>query len=158
MRLVNYGANLKSECLDPRAGSFTLLQWFANCVPWSPAGTVLGCGCWEAPRKQCSVPRLSQPGCQAIVNLLDQASLEVFPQGSISQWGEPSRLLKAVYQLSSKLVVCVCVYARSCQSCLTLCHLMDCSPPGFSVRGILQARILEWVARPSSRGSSQSRD
>ena len=54
--------------------------------------------------------------------------------------------------------VCVCVYARSCQSCLTLCHLMDCSPPGFSVRGILQARILEWVARPSSRGSSQSRD
>ena len=109
LRLVNYGANLKSECLDPRAGSFTLPQWFANCVPWSPAGTVLGCGCWEAPRKQCSVPRLSQPGCQAIVNLLDQASLEVFPQGSISQWGEPSRLLKAVYQLSSKLVVCVCV-------------------------------------------------
>jgi len=35
---------------------------------------------------------------------------------------------------------------------------MDCSPPDSSVYGILQARILEWVAMPSSRGSSQSRD
>ena len=45
------------------------------------------------------------------------------------------------------------------QSCLTLCDPMDCSPPGSSVHGILQARILEWVAISSSRGSSQpSRD
>ena len=35
---------------------------------------------------------------------------------------------------------------------------MDCSPPGFSVHGILQARIREWVTMPSSRGSSQPRD
>ena len=35
---------------------------------------------------------------------------------------------------------------------------MDCSPPGSSVHGILQARILEWVAIPFSRGSSQPRD
>ena len=40
------------------------------------------------------------------------------------------------------------------QSCLTLCDTMDCSPPGSSVQGILQARQLEWVAMPSSRGSS----
>ena len=40
----------------------------------------------------------------------------------------------------------------------TLCDLMDCSPPGSSVHGILQARILEWVAMPSSRGSSRARD
>ena len=38
------------------------------------------------------------------------------------------------------------------QYCLTLCDLMDCSPPGSSVHGILQARILEWVAIPFSRG------
>ena len=44
------------------------------------------------------------------------------------------------------------------QSCLTLCHPMDCSPPGSSVHGILQARILEWVAIPFSRGSSRLRD
>ena len=44
------------------------------------------------------------------------------------------------------------------QSCLTLCDLMDYSPPGSSVCEILQARILEWVAMPSSRGSTQPRD
>ena len=44
------------------------------------------------------------------------------------------------------------------QSCPTLCNSMDCSPPGSSVHGILQARILKWVAIPSSRGSSQPRD
>ena len=48
--------------------------------------------------------------------------------------------------------------ARSLESCPTLCDPLDCSPPGSSVHGILQARILERVARPSSRGSSQSRD
>ena len=40
------------------------------------------------------------------------------------------------------------------QPCPTLGDLMDCSPPGSSVYGILQARILEWVAIPFSRGSS----
>ena len=43
-------------------------------------------------------------------------------------------------------------------SCLTLCNPMDYSPPASSVMGILQASILEWVAMPSSRGSSQPRD
>ena len=52
------------------------------------------------------------------------------------------------------MVVCVLV----AQSCLTLCNPMDCRPPGFSVHGILQARILERVAIPSSRGSSPPRD
>ena len=44
------------------------------------------------------------------------------------------------------------------QLCLTLCDSMDCSPPGSSVPGILQAKILEWIAMPFSRGSSQPRD
>ena len=54
--------------------------------------------------------------------------------------------------------VCVCVCVLVAQSCLTLCDPMDGSPPGCSVHGILQTRILEWVAMPSSRGSSQTRD
>ena len=41
-----------------------------------------------------------------------------------------------------------CMHAKLLQSCLTLCNPMDCSPPGSSVHGILQARILEWVAQP----------
>ena len=40
------------------------------------------------------------------------------------------------------------------QSCLTLCDPMDCGQPGSSVHGILQARILEWIAIPFSRGFS----
>ena len=44
------------------------------------------------------------------------------------------------------------------QSCLTLCDPMDCSPPGSSLPGIFQARILEWVAIPFSRGPSWPRD
>ena len=63
--------------------------------------------------------------------------------------------------------VCVCVYVcvyvcvsacSATQSCLTLCDPMDCSLPGSSIHGILQARILEWGAISYSRGSSQSRD
>ena len=43
------------------------------------------------------------------------------------------------------------------QSCLILCNPVDYTPPGSSVHGILQARILEWVAIPISRGSSRAR-
>ena len=50
------------------------------------------------------------------------------------------------------------VHAKSPQSYLILCDPMDCSLPGSSVHGILQAGILEWTARPSSRGSSWPRD
>ena len=50
--------------------------------------------------------------------------------------------------------MCHCYCAKSLQSCPTLCDPMDCSPSGSSVLGILQARIVEWVAIPSSRGSS----
>jgi len=46
----------------------------------------------------------------------------------------------------------------SIQSCPTLCDPTDCSPPGSSVHGILQARILEWVAISFSRASSRPRD
>ena len=51
-----------------------------------------------------------------------------------------------------------CTHTKSPQSCSTPCDSMDCSPPGSSLHGILQARILEWVTMPSSRGSSHSRD
>ena len=49
-----------------------------------------------------------------------------------------------------------CMCAKSLQSCLTLCAPMDL--PGSSLHGILQSRIVEWVAIFSSKGSSQTRD
>ena len=54
--------------------------------------------------------------------------------------------------------MCVCMHTELLQSGPTLFDPMDCSPPGISVHGILQARILEWVAMSSSRGSPQPRD
>ena len=51
-----------------------------------------------------------------------------------------------------------CTCAKSVQLYLTLCKPMDWSPSGSAVHGILQARILEWIAMPFSRGSSQPRD
>ena len=65
--------------------------------------------------------------------------------------------------------VCVCVCkvtsaaaaaasAKSLQLCPTLCDPMNYSSPGFSVHRILQARILEWIAIPSSRRPSWLRD
>ena len=56
--------------------------------------------------------------------------------------------------VASLCVLCVLV----AQSYPTLCDPIDCSPPGSLVHGILQARILEGVAMPSSRGSTQPRD
>ena len=56
-------------------------------------------------------------------------------------------------EITSFKLNCVCA-----QSCSTLCNTVDGSPPGSSVHGILQARILQWVGMPFSRGSSQLRD
>ena len=50
------------------------------------------------------------------------------------------------------------VFVLVAQLCLTLCDPMDCSPAGSSVQGILQARMLEWVAISFSRESSALRD
>ena len=64
------------------------------------------------------------------------------------------------------LTICIQTYGLFCccggclvaKLCLTFCNPMDCSPPGSPVYGISQARILEWVALSSFRGSSQPRD
>ena len=50
------------------------------------------------------------------------------------------------------------MHAQLLRSCPTSCDPMDCSPPGSSVHGILQTRIVEWLVMPSARGSSQPRD
>ena len=74
----------------------------------------------------------------------------------IGNWAFPILLLQTRLQwISSDIYLYLCML--SCFS-HTLCDPRDGSPPGSSVQGVLQARILEWVAMPSSRGSSQPRD
>ena len=68
----------------------------------------------------------------------------------------PSRNCSEPSPLSLSLTLSsVCVWAKSLQSCLTLCDSMDCSPPGSSVHGILRARMLEHVVISFCRGSCQ---
>ena len=63
------------------------------------------------------------------------------------------------YSISSKgFLPTIVKESEVTQSCPTLCDPVDCSPPGSSVHGILQARILEWVAISFSWGSSPARD
>ena len=57
----------------------------------------------------------------------------------------------------NKIYVYLVVVMSVAQSCPPLWDPMDCSPPASSVYGILQVRVLEWVAIPFSRGSSQTR-
>ena len=59
---------------------------------------------------------------------------------------------------SGHIILFMHVNVLVAQSCPTLCTPMDGSPPGSSVHGILQARILKWIAIPFSRRSSQPRD
>ena len=76
------------------------------------------------------------------------------PRGSPG-WGHR---LKWDFSFSDEEVDLGIVDVLVAQSCLTLCDPMDCSPPGSSVHGISQTRILEWVAIFSSRGSSHPRN
>ena len=64
---------------------------------------------------------------------------------------------QSVFSLLVFKVVIIILLCVSAQLCPPLCDPMGCSPPGSSVHGILQARVLEGVAMPSSRGSSQPR-
>ena len=77
------------------------------------------------------------------------------PQG----WEGSPGLSFGCYEISAyHLMIRFVKWSEVAQSCLTLCDPVDCSLPGSSVHGILQARILEWVAISFSRESSQPRD
>ena len=82
------------------------------------------------------------------------------PGSSLYSWHSEmiNNLLKVDQMKEWWPLASMCVCAKSLQLCLTLSDPVDCSLPAFSVHGILQARILEWVAMPSSRKSSRPRD
>ena len=65
-------------------------------------------------------------------------------------WWETAFIMLILYSAYDWNVPCACECAKRLQSCLALCDPVDCSLPGSSVHGILQARTLEWVATPSS--------
>ena len=86
----------------------------------------------------------------------------VFKSSPVDSEMQPNLWFKDELYISHTIINMVkdhmCMHAKSLQSCPTLCDPMDYSPPGSSVHDILQARILEWVANSSSKGSSRRRD
>ena len=67
---------------------------------------------------------------------------------TINPWGQGCALVISVFPQGEDAIVShgAAAAAKSCQSCPTLCDPIDGSPPGSSVPGIFQARVLEWVA------------
>ena len=117
----------------------------------SPGKSIgVGCHFLLQCRKVKSESEVAQ-SCPTLSNLMDCS-----PSGSPSL-GSPGKNTGVGCHF---LLQCMKVKSESelAQSCPTLSNPMDHSQPGSSVHGILQERVLEWVAMPSSRGSSQSRD
>ena len=124
---------------------------------WPYVGDVLWCPAAHSPlatREICSriAPYVNCMNLPVVVSL---TSVGILVSWTVSQ---PSFLQGP----SSFCVCCSTGWWGCCCSVtpwwLTLCDPMDCSLPGTSAHGVLQARILEWVAMPSSRGSFWPRD
>ena len=82
----------------------------------------------------------------------------IFLGSKITVDGDCSHEIKRCLLLGRKAMINLESESEVAQSCLTVCDPVDCSLPGSSVHGVLQARILEWVAFSFSRGSSRPRD
>ena len=143
------------------ANYFTILYWFCHTSTW------IHHGCTRVPHPEPSShlpPRtipLGHPSAPAPSILYPASNLD---------WRFVSYMILYVFRCHSPkssllmkenvnvdyIVICHCHLVA--KLCLTLCDLMDCSPPGSSVHGISQAKILEWVAISISRGSSWPRD
>ena len=79
-----------------------------------------------------------------------------YRSGKFTGWKLILSHLSCLLTMCMCVCVCVCVWERL--SRVRLCDPMNCRLPGFPVHGILQARILEWIAIPFSRGSPWPRD
>ena len=123
-------------------------------------GSVLGL--WRYPGEGNGHPL--QYSC--LENFMDRGSMDsrslqatvVKSQTWLSYWAHTQSHLRMNFAFLKNSSICAPVKVLVAQSCPTLCNPIDCSPLGSSVHGILQARILEWVVIPFSRGSFQSRD
>ena len=83
-------------------------------------------------------------------------SIESFPMSWL--FASSGQSIRALDSASASVLPMNQSISSGAQSCLTLCDPIDCSPPGSSIHGIFQARVLEWVAISFSRGSSKPRD
>ena len=151
------GISKDLSCSPLFPGALWYPPWTGVCTlcrppSWAQQHQHLLCGngggstSWQFPRESHRYPT-------ATTSNLAQSTLRLIPLPPLSWCRQEGPSL-----LSSHQVYPLCVHAQSLQLCLNLFNPMDCSPPGSSLHEILQTRILEWVAMPSSKGSSQPRD
>ena len=117
--------------------------------PSSPQGSVGSC--WTS--SYLWLGELSKYVCQLWGNFGDCSSFYLCPPSAVSfraGWVIPANHVERFYTTF--------LWHARAQSCPILCKPMNCSPPPSSVHEISQARIVEWVAISSSRGSSQPRN
>ena len=128
---------------------------------WSPDGLDTACTV-----EQCETPHLASRRTSFSV-LFYVSDFVVFSTRSFPAFASLSQLLALLFPQASPLLAFSLSFpvmtsrlswAQSLQLCPNLCDPMDCRPSDSSVHEILQARTLEWVAMPSSRGFSQFRD
>ena len=142
----------------PTAAASLLAEQAPGCVDVSGCGTRA-----PLPRGMCSLPG---PGVKPMSAALAGGFFTTGPPGksvmetlkiySVNNTLniQCSHIVTGLRSLSLSLSLSLSSLSPAAQLCPTLCHPMDCSPPGSSVHGILQARTLEWVAISFSRESS----
>ena len=118
----------------------------SNPFQYSCLGNPMDRGAWQS-----VAHGVARVGHDRLNNCCFQNSLNYFLPQLPNLPFEPDLLCLSTFPSG----ICCCLVAKSCP---TLRDPMDCSPPGSSVHGISQARILEWVAIPFSRGSPRPRD
>ena len=121
--------------------------------PWDSPGKNTGVGCHFL--LQCMKVKSESEVAQLCPTLIDPmdcsppgSSVHGIFQARVLEWGAIAFSL--IFRNSKMLSEPLKVRVLLAQSCLTLCDPVDCSPPGSSVHGILQPRILEWVAMQCS--------
>ena len=113
-------------------------------IPQEPQGHILLCACWHS---------LDLLESLILMNIISSSMNKL----GLTFLGESSQGLDFLPQITYPRYQ-ASMHQNSHQQCLTLCDRMDCSLSGSSVHGVLQAGRWEWVAIPSTRGSSQPRD
>ena len=139
-------------CL-PSPSLFHFLFCFTHCEEQHVMSGTVERPMWEGTAASCPVMWLSlgaDPTAQLDLHILQPWQLDLASQETLRQ-NHPAKSLPDFWPQETSC----CLVTKSCP---ILCNPMDCSPPGSSVHGISQARILEWVDISFSRRSSQPRD
>ena len=152
--------NSRSWCCDSwvtksrtQLSNWTELNWIALGVPFII--------CMETQHEGTERKKKKHEKGKTFWTLMSQLRWNLWCPGKLRHYPDTHRLEWQTgywYSVSLGLHWTLCRRAKLLYSCLILCNPLDNRLPGSSVHGILQARILEWIAMPSSRGSSQPRD